>query len=85
MKELTFAEKYDLLRSWSKSLANQVQSTLPEIEWALNPATKLPKGCPSHGSLALMAFKRIEEAVEEVVASAKMVREDISNPRSHPN
>lgn len=71
--DLTFDEKCDQLRSWSKSLSNTVESTLPRIQAALDPATQLPPGCPSHASLALMEFSSIRKYFREVEAFVNIV------------
>jgi hypothetical protein len=73
----TFDEKCDLLRSWSRILANKVENDLVMVKKALDPATELPKVAPPRAALALMEFRGIERSFDEVAGAMRMVRESI--------
>jgi hypothetical protein len=77
MSDLSLEDKWKLLNSWSQTLSMRVESTLPKIQKALDSSTELPNGCPSHVSLALMEFRYVEKAFDEVFALYKMVEKAI--------
>lgn len=67
-------EAYQRLRSWSKSLSNQVASCWPQIQEALDENSPLPSGCPSHASLALLILAQVEKDLSEVNGAMADVR-----------
>jgi hypothetical protein len=75
--ELSLEQAYDLLTSWSQTLANRAKSVKDETFSSLDPATVLPKNCPSRASLALLVFSKIKSDLEEVAGAVKMVEEAI--------
>jgi len=62
------------LKQWAKSLERSIESTTPEIESILDGHGDLPTNCPSRGSLAAMAFRNIEKALDEVNGACQDIK-----------
>jgi hypothetical protein len=76
---LTLTEAYDELVNWTRSLLRVVEENRAEIEEILTGASELPSGCPSHGSLAELAFRGVHGKLVEVNGFVKIVRRKILN------
>ena len=74
----------DRLQSWPKALSNRISTTLPEVMISLDPATKLPQDCPSHASLALLAFSGVEETLQELTFAVDCVEHAIRRQQTRP-
>jgi hypothetical protein len=74
---LSFGEAYDELTKWTRSLLRVVEGGRGEIEEILTGVSALPKGCPSHGSLAALAYRDVHKKLSEVVGLTNIVREKI--------
>lgn len=72
-----FEEAYKRLKSWADSLNNVVEGSYDEIKDALNPETKLPKGCPSHASLAELVLRQVKKKLREVNGAVEDVEKAI--------
>ena len=74
--ELSLNDAYDLLSSWSKTLANRVESSKAEILKSVSPTT-LHITAPSGAAMALLILSKIKTDLEEVVAAAGYVEDAI--------
>jgi hypothetical protein len=70
---LSLAEAYDMLASWTRSLLAVIQEHRAEIEEILTGTGELPKGCPSHGSLASLVFGDARKKFTEVKGMMEIV------------
>lgn len=78
-EELSFKDAYDMLISWSRSLVNAVEGCRSEIEETLKGNCKLPENCPSHASLASMAYSDVRKKFVEVDGFVRIVDQKIRN------
>jgi hypothetical protein len=59
-------DTYQRLLSSTHSLLGTAERCLPEIHEALDPASKLPDGCPSRASMAEMIYRDVKKWFREV-------------------
>jgi phage portal protein BeeE len=67
-KDLTVEQAYDLLASWTKTLARNVESSKDEVLRNLKPTT-LQLDAPTNAAAALLALSGIRQALSEVGAA----------------
>jgi hypothetical protein len=70
-------QEFEILESWTKTLANQVKSTPPLVWQILASQNPLPENCPSRGSLAVMQFGDVIGALQEVTGACDRIRSHI--------
>ncbi|RQV96824.1 hypothetical protein EH221_04380 [bacterium] len=68
-KNKQLKQEFELLESWTKTLSNEVKSTIPLIWEILESEKPLPKNCPSRGSLAELQFRDVTKALDEVIGA----------------
>ena len=73
MERHSLEQLWEELAIWSLKLSRNIESTLPNIQRALDPQTELPGTCPDHAALALNELREVEKPLEEVKGIFKMI------------
>lgn len=63
---MTIDELLIELPKWTKYLDSKARECVPQIRDALKPGTRLPQGCPSPASMALLILADVTKRMRDV-------------------
>jgi hypothetical protein len=72
-------QEFDLLESWTQTLAGRVKNTPPLVWEILKSNDPLPTGCPSKGSVAVLQFRDVTKALAEVEGACQRIKAHLLN------
>jgi hypothetical protein len=75
--QLSLEDAYNLLLSWSSTLMTRARDMKCEVVSGLDSATPTPSDAPSRASEALLAFRKVRIAQEQVERAVKQVENAI--------
>ena len=75
--QLSLEDAYERLLSWSRTLVTRATDMKCEVFSRLNSATPMPSDAPSRAAMALLAFRKVRIAQEEVEGAVKQVENAI--------
>jgi hypothetical protein len=75
--QLSVEDAYDLLLSWSRTLMTRATDMKCEVFSSLDSASPMPSDALSRASMALLAFRQVRIAQEEVAGAVKRVENAI--------